>query len=225
MKKTNAVIDTLRWFQEPGLLAARETDIIAAVGEPSFEFSDAFALADSFHVHVKVADVARLPVEKFHAVGGIFDNGHEGYLKYRFPDGLNMIFSSVPIAQDDYAESEQNPRVYPFVDHIGIDLRQETDVVREAFGRLPNKAEQLGWGHIPQGGKTRPVYCCHIEVAAKHWIYPTRSLTTSGIPLEFAFGTLKFNDFKSGCDLRPSSPVIMAQSFGATQHSPRYPRA
>ena len=217
MKKTGAVSDTLTWFQEPKIISGKEAAIVRSVFEPCFEFSEAISLADSIHVHVKVADVAALPVNKFEAIGGVFDNGHDGYVKYRFPDGLNLIFSTVPIAQDDLAETPENRRQYPFVDHIGIDLRQETETVRSVFGNVPRHAGQLGWGHIPQGGKRRPVYCCHIEVSAKHWVYPPAKPVGAGIPLEFAFGPLKFNDFKAGCDLRPSSPVYTVAPVASAQ--------
>jgi hypothetical protein len=100
----------------------------------------------------------------------------------------------------------------PFVDHIGIDLREESDIVRAGFKKLSNRADELGWGHIAQGGKGRPVYCCHIEVAEKRWIYPPPRPNGSGIPLEFAFGPLKMNDFKAGCDLRPSMPALREAS-------------
>jgi hypothetical protein len=84
--------------------------------------------------------------------------------------------------------------------------------VRAGFKKLSNRADELGWGHIAQGGKGRPVYCCHIEVAEKRWIYPPPRPNGSGIPLEFAFGPLKMNDFKAGCDLRPSMPALREAS-------------
>ncbi|MCW5560186.1 MAG: hypothetical protein KIT22_20400, partial [Verrucomicrobiae bacterium] len=132
-----------------------------------------------------------------------------GYENYRFPDGVNAIFSSIPVAQDNLAETPENRRPRPHLDHLGIDLRQEQEPVKAGFDAVPERAGDLGWGHIPQGGKGRPVYCCHIEVAEKHWVYPPEGAGHAGIPLEFAFGHLKTNAFKAGCDLRPSSPVLL----------------
>ena len=100
---------------------------------------------------------------------------------------------------------------------MGIDLRRENDIVKSGFDHVPNRADALGWGHIPQGGKGRPVYCCHIEVAAKHWVYPPDGAAGPGIPLEFAYGLLKSNGAKAGCDLRPSSPVIHLASSAKAQ--------
>jgi alkylhydroperoxidase/carboxymuconolactone decarboxylase family protein len=79
--------------------------------------------------------------------------------------------------------------------------------VREAFDTLPGIADTLRWSHASQGGPDRPVYCCHVEVAAKHWLFPPEENGHPGIPLEFAYGALKVNPDKSGCDLRPADPA------------------
>jgi len=208
MHKTPAVSSTMEWLHEAGLLSTAEQQIAACMFEPSFEFAAAMLLADSIHLHIRVDDTDALPVDEFLAHGAEFDHGQPGYVKYRFPDGVNAIFSSIPVAQDNLAETDENRRPRPHLDHLGIDLRRENDFVKSGFDQLPARADALGWGHIPQGGKGRPVYCCHIEVAAKHWIYPTEDAVVRGIPLEFAYGPLKSNGAKAGCDLRPSAPVI-----------------
>jgi hypothetical protein len=198
----------MTWLHEAGLLSPVELKIAESMFEPGFQFADALQLADSIHLHIRVDDTDALPVDDFAAKGGRFDHGKRGYVKYRFHDGVNAIFSSIPVAQDNLAETEDYRRPRPHLDHIGIDLRREEESVKSGFDHVPRSADALGWGHIPQGGKGRPVYCCHIEVAAKHWVYPPEGVETPGIPLEFAYGPLKTNEFKAGCDLRPAAPVV-----------------
>lgn len=217
MKKTPAIDSTLDWFESQAMLSSRERSLVESLFSPCFEFAPAMSEADSIHVHIRVDDTAELPQIAFQQKGGTLDNGQPGYVKYRFPDGLNMIFSHIPVAQDNLAETEENRRPRPYVDHLGIDLRREDDEVKNAFDEVPNAAGTLGWGHIPQGGKGRPVYCCHIEVGAKHWVYPPNDPESGGVPLEFAFGPLKTNGNKAGCDLRPSSPVTHLASIAKEQ--------
>ena len=212
MRRTESIVRTLGFFREQGRLSADECHIILGLFEPGFEFADAVTLADSIHVHMRVDDTDALPRREFERHGGAFDHGQPGYVKYCFPDGLNMIFSTIPVAQDNLAETEDNRRPRPYVDHLGIDLRQDTDSVRRRFDLVPEQADALNWGHIPQGGVSRPVYCCHVEVAAKHWVYPPDGPTARGIPLEFAFGLLKSSGDRAGCDLRPSAPVVFHRS-------------
>ena len=70
----------------------------------------------------------------------------------------------------------------------------------------PAIAAQRGWAHAGQGGPGKAVFCCHVEVAQKHWLFPAEAVGASAIPMEFAFGPLKVNPGQSGCDLRPSDP-------------------
>ena len=210
MRLTPAVASTLSWLVEIGLLKLPELRHVQVLFEPCFEFAEAVRLAESIHLHLKVEDTERLPMAEFARRGGVLANGRPGYGKHCFPDGLNLIYSTIPIAQDDLAETPEQMRPRPFLDHIGIDLREESEAVRAGFASLQQRADELGWGHIPQGGKGRPVFCCHIEVAAKRWVYPPGGPKGSGIPLEFAFGPLRVSDLKAGCDLRPSSPLVPA---------------
>lgn len=208
MHKTSDVTQSMDWLHNAGLLSAEELRTASSMFEPGFEFAQAIELAESIHLHIRVDDTDALPAEEFIRQGAAFDHGKTGYIKYCFPGGVNAIFSSIPVAQDNLAETGQNRRPRPHLDHMGIDLRRESEDVKSSFDHLPEHAGELGWGHIPQGGKGRPVYCCHIEVGAKHWIYPPDGSSIRGIPLEFAYGPLKTNDFKAGCDLRPSAPVV-----------------
>jgi hypothetical protein len=90
---------------------------------------------------------------------------------------------------------------------VGLDLRREIGVVRAAFEDAPEIARRAGWAHTPQGGAGRPVACCHVLVAAKHWVYPPPGGPTWTWPVELAFGPLRFQDGEAmGCDLRPIDP-------------------
>lgn len=214
MKKTSEVTDSMAWLHRAGLLNDAELITAGSLFEPCFEFAETIHLADSIHLHIRVDDTDALPVEDFLTQGAVFDHGQPGYVKYRFPGGVNAIFSSIPVAQDNLAETPENRRPRPHLDHMGIDLRREEEPVRTGFDHIPDKADTLGWGHIPQGGKGRPVYCCHIEVAAKHWVYPPKGTGGKAVPLEFAYGPLKSNGAKAGCDLRPAAPVPHATAAG-----------
>src|SRR5262249_50988436 len=73
--------------------------------------------------------------------------------------------------------------------------------------RRPDRAGEVGWRHVPQGGEGQPVYCCHTEVSGKHWVYPVAGEAGQTRPIEFAFGALEIHDSKMGCDLRPIDPA------------------
>jgi hypothetical protein len=169
-------------------------------------------LANSLHLHVKVDDTAKLPHDQLAALGGEIENQRDGYIKYTFGGGLNFIASSIPIAEEDtLAEHPEVTVAYPtppkpHLDHVGVDLRRETGMVRARFDDIPTIAGRIGWAHVRQGGRGRAVHCCHTHVAEKHWVYP---LTHDGAftrPLEFAYGPLVVSAETSGCDLRPIDP-------------------
>jgi len=210
MHLTPSVSETIHLLKEAELLTSQEVGATLAMFEPCFEFAEALQNADSIHIHIRVDNTDTVPRDRFLAEGGKLDHEQPGYVKYRFPNGVNAIFSSIPVAQDDLAE---NRRPRPHLDHLGIDMRREEEQVKSGFARVAERASELGWGHIPQGGKGRPVYCCHIEVAAKHWVYPPKGAAGVGIPLEFAYGPLKTNGAKAGCDLRPSAPVVQSAAM------------
>lgn len=152
-------------------------------------------------------DTHQLPINQFFHAGARLDHQKDGFVKYRFPGAINAIFSHIKVSQEELLETETTRRPRPFLDHIGFDLREETDPVRQAFDALPDIADTLHWNLASQGGPGRPVYCCHVEVAEKHWLYPPDENGHHGIPLEFAYGPLKVNPDKSGCDLRPADPA------------------
>ena len=171
-----------------------------------FPFSDSMAICESLHIHVKVDDTTALPVDHLHAAGCERDYAKEGFVKYHFPGSVNLIFSSIVIAQDELTETCNNRRQRPFLDHFGIDLRDESSSTKATFNQVPEISSRLGWEKVTQGEEGAGVHCCHVEVSEKHWVFPCGDAPQPHIPMEFAFGKLKINDVEGGCDLRPMSP-------------------
>jgi alkylhydroperoxidase/carboxymuconolactone decarboxylase family protein len=206
LRNNDEAIASLKALQECGLLNGREIEIVNRLGASDTPLDSAIKLAETVHLHIKVDDTHQLPINQFFDAGARLDHQKDGFVKYRFPGAVNAIFSHIKVSQDELLETEANRRPRPFLDHIGIDLRDETTAVRQTFDSLPGVAGTLNWAHASQGGPDRPVYCCHVEVAEKHWLYPPDEGENTGIPLEFAYGALKVNPDKMGCDLRPANP-------------------
>ena len=91
-----------------GLLAPAE---LAAVQQvmTDVQIRPAIALAESVHLHIKVDDTERLPQAGMEALGARLDHGREGFVKFRFPGGLNVIFSHIAVSADDLQESPALP--------------------------------------------------------------------------------------------------------------------
>ena len=206
LRNSDEATASLKTLQDCGLLTSREIEVVNRLGNPETPLARSVELAETVHLHIKVNDTHQLPINQFFAAGARLDHQKDGFVKYRFPGAVNAIFSHIKVSQDELVETPQNRRPRPFLDHIGIDLRDETAPVRQTFDALPEVAAKLGWAHASQGGKDRPVYCCHVEVAEKHWLYSPDENEHAGIPLEFAYGPLKVNPDKMGCDLRPANP-------------------
>jgi alkylhydroperoxidase/carboxymuconolactone decarboxylase family protein len=204
--RKDKVAHVLNFFQDLRLVSAEESRSIASLFEPSSAFLPQLAMADSIHLHVKVEDTAQLPHDAIRNAGGRVESEQTGYVKYTFPAGVNMIFSSIPVAEDDRLVGESPPSK-PFLDHAGIDLRRQNADVRKAFDAIPEIGRHAGWRHVPQGGGGRAVYCCHTQVNEKHWLYPPRKSKEFVRPLEFAFGPLVLHAESMGCDLRPIDPA------------------
>ncbi len=162
---------TLSHFEAFGLINQAEIEEALSLLDPSFPFFAAMRVADSLHLHIKVDDVGRLPHERILALGVTPENARPGYIKYPFPGGINMIFSSIPVAEEDQLPDVPPPSK-PCVDHFGIDLRREIGLVRALFEDTPAVARRAGWPTKSQGGGGRLVYCCHATVAEKYWVYP-----------------------------------------------------
>lgn len=213
----------LDFFQEMDLLSASDAHRVLWFFRPEFPFRAQLELADSVHVHVKVPDTARLPRDAIVNAGATPQSEQEGYVKYAFAAGVNLIFSSIPVAEDDRL-ADAAPILQPFLDHAGIDIRKESAEARERFDSVVELAGRHGWRHVAQGGAGRAVYCCHTQVSEKHWVYPPRALSAWTRPLEFAFGPLVVNSGKAGCDLRPIDPARLSASrpdCGAPPHDVR----
>src|SRR5262249_29262541 len=82
-------------FRDMRLVSAAESDQVMHLFSPNFPLFAAARLADSIHLHVKVDDVAALPLAKIEALGTRAENARDGYVKFSFAGGINMIFSSI----------------------------------------------------------------------------------------------------------------------------------
>lgn len=199
----HAFAPTTEFFCDQRLPTADERRQILWLLDDDIPFADVVRAADSVHVHVKVEDVAALPHRQIRGLGVAPENEAAGYVKYRFPGGINMIFSSIAVAADDLIDGAVTG-AKPFMDHAGLDIRREEPVNRAIFDAVAERAVALGWRTVTQDG---PVHCCHTEVAVKHWVYPPACLTNWRRPLEIAFGALKLLGTAMGCDLRPMDPA------------------
>jgi diadenosine tetraphosphatase ApaH/serine/threonine PP2A family protein phosphatase len=195
---------TLDSFRQLGLVSSEEASEAMSLLDPGFPFFAAVRVADSVHVHVKVDEVDDLPHGRIVALGTSAENARPGYVKYPFPGGINLIFSSIPVAEEDQLGPPAKSK--PFVDHYGIDLRRETGLVRALFEDSVGIARRAGWPGKAQGGAGRLVYCCHSTVAEKFWVYPPPDGSRWTRPLEFAYGPLQISQEMNGCDLRPVDP-------------------
>jgi diadenosine tetraphosphatase ApaH/serine/threonine PP2A family protein phosphatase len=209
---------TLDRAYELGLISRAEITEVLGLVDPAFPWFASVRLADSVHVHVEVADVAALPRV---ALGGTCENERPGYLKLSYPGGLNLIFSSIPVAEEDLLAEPRPPK--PFVDHLGVDLRREIGVVRAAFDDAPELARRAGWATKSQGGNGRAVFCCHAQVTQKSWVYPPPDAPRWTKPIELAFGPLVIGTEMNGCDLRPIDPKHPAANQPGDDHAELLP--
>ena len=207
MLSRDQVEQTLNLARTLALLDDGAAAEVLAVFDGASPFRDALDAAQCMHAHIKVDDTATLPRTRLLAHGAAIDNEKEGYVKFAYPSGMNLIFSSIKVAQDELGETPAQRRARPFLDHFGIDLRDEAAAVRSAFDRIPAIADLHGYPRASQGQPGKAVFCCHVSVAEKHWVYPTRA-SKRLVPVEIAFGPLVINGKASGCDLRPSDPSI-----------------
>ena len=99
--RADKVRHTLDFFRDIDLLPAADVERILWLFAPAFPFRAQLESADSIHVHVKVADTERLAHDAILNAGGRPESVQAGYLKYAFAAGVNLIFSSIPVAEDD----------------------------------------------------------------------------------------------------------------------------
>jgi len=131
--------------QRLGLATPCEASAAESLFALSFPFSKQLAAAQSIHVHVKVDDTAELPRTSLEADGAQLDYEKEGFVKFKLDGGVNLIFSSIPVAQDELVESECSRRPRPFVDHFGIDLRDEAEDTKATFDAIVCAAQTAGF--------------------------------------------------------------------------------
>jgi diadenosine tetraphosphatase ApaH/serine/threonine PP2A family protein phosphatase len=84
---------TLEKFRKLGLVSEEEVRESLSLLDPGFPFFGAMRLADTVHLHVKVDDVDDLPFSRILDLGSEIENERPGYVKFRFPGGLNLICS------------------------------------------------------------------------------------------------------------------------------------
>lgn len=193
-------------FRDLRLLTLAESEEVLRLLDPAFPFFAATRLAESIHLHVKVDDVRTLPHDRILALGTHAENARQGYVKYPFEGGVNLIFSDIDVAEEDLLPPQWERRARPFLDHAGVDMREESGLSRASFDEVASTAQRIGWAHVPQGGRGQPVFCCHVAISAKHWVYPPQEGSPFTRPVEFAYGPLEVRGEASGCDLRPIDP-------------------
>jgi hypothetical protein len=195
----------LSFFADRGLLSDEEISLIPGMFDAGFAFADAMAIAESVHVQVKIDDLAALPHEEIVGHGVTAERSAPGFQKYGFSGGLAVIFTSGPIAEEDLIPGAVT-RSLPFVDHFGIDLREDSERSRDIYAGLPAACAQAGWRTVRQGGPDSPVRGCYCEVPEKRWVFPPDGADGHGRPIEFAFGELETFNYDVGCDYRPIDP-------------------
>jgi hypothetical protein len=200
-----AFASTLGFFSGLGLLSRSEPEQVLSVLDEGFEFAEAIRFSESVHVHVEVDSVKDLPDEEIqrNGVSSITRYEEPDMVKYSYPGGINIIFSAFTISQEDLIEGGA-VRPKPFVDHLGVDLRDESAATRAVFDAIPQRAAEVGWRHVHQAA---PLYCCYTACGEKHWVYPTETAHGGLRPIEFAFGSLREFDSNMGCDYRPIDPA------------------
>lgn len=198
---TNQLNGLLDFFNSADLLPGNAKKYLEEMNDSSFTFYKQLLAADSIHLHIKVADTAALPHDEIMRHGAEAQNAKDGYIKYAFPNGYNFIFSSIPVSEEERAGLATFS--YPHLDHIGIDIRDESAEAYDIYNAIPAIATEHEWPVKKQGGEGKKVYCCHVQVNEKYWVYPQQH-----VYYEFAFGKLLVSEEVFGCDLRPVDPAL-----------------
>jgi hypothetical protein len=195
---------TMSLFSSLALLSRPEVEQVLSLLDRDFEFAEIMSFAESVHVHVEVDNIEDLPVREIErsGVSSIDRYQKPDMVKYSYNGGINVIFSAFPISQDDLIAGGGLTK--PFVDHLGVDLRDESADTRAIFNTIPERAVAVGWRHVHQAA---PLYCCYTACSEKHWVYPPTPARPGYRPIEFAFGALRKFDSNMGCDYRPIDPA------------------
>jgi hypothetical protein len=209
MLEPTAFAPALSFFTRHGLISDQEAELVFGMFDPNFAFASALTIAQSIHVQVKVDNVDALPqdeIEELMDPGAAAERSAPGFRKYGFAGGMAVIFTSGPIAEEDLIPGAVTRRL-PFVDHFGIDLREDSERSRDVYTQIPLVAMQAGWRTVRQGAPESPVRGCYCEVLEKMWVFPPDGPGGTGRPIEFAFGELKVFNEDVGCDYRPIDPA------------------
>ncbi len=200
MKINNIRLKTLfSLLEEQQLLDKEELPAVHDVAEESFPFTEQVATAASVHFHIHVNNIEELPHELLQSHTGKIVNKAGGYIKYEFDDGINFIFSHIPVAQKEKVIRAGD---HAYLDHIGIDIRSDEKPAYIVFQQIPAVSAQYDYLFSRQGDGKEAVKCCHMQVKEKYWVYPNNKLN-----YEFAFGPLVIQEGGAfGVDLRPANP-------------------
>src|SRR5437773_596059 len=144
-----AIQHDLNLFTERGLLSDHEAAQALSIASGSIPFARALNNAESIHVHINADAVTDLPgeAELLQACGEAA--GDERERKFCFQSGLNVVLAIDPTAQDEFIVGAVT-QSKPYVDHLGVDLREESNDTRAIFDAIPSMAAEAGWRHIYQ---------------------------------------------------------------------------
>lgn len=188
----------LQMLKERNLMNDNEFGLAVQLADDSFPFLKQIELADSIHYHIHVRDIEDLPHDYFMDLGATVENRNVGYIKYRFPGAVSLIFSHIPVAQREMGKAPQDSC---YLDHIGIDIRSEDKPAYVVFQQIPSIAATNDFVFKRQGDGIEAVKCCHMQVKEKYWVYAGKDVN-----YEFAFGPLVVHQEGFGVDLRPANP-------------------
>lgn len=191
-----------------GLLSATEQHQIFDLLDPSFAFALAMGSAASIHAHIKLFDPNSVHHDALLDAGAIPSICMDGYVKYRFPGGVEVVFSSIPVAVEDLA-----PRRAlggrPFLDHLGVELNL-SHRAKAAFDAVPSLAAAEGWRHLAQG-HSHSHNVSPVKLGGKHWVFPGEVPTGTSRPVEFALRPLLAPEWNPDFEpLRPVDPLLAA---------------
>jgi hypothetical protein len=190
-----------------GLLSADEAMSVSSLAKNTFAFKPQLMIADSLHLHIHINDVTELPGTLLLEKIGIIVRQAKGYVKYAFEGGVHVIFSDIPVAEEENIGNGS----LPYLDHIGIDIRSDDKPAYLIFQQIPLICAEKDYLFKRQGDGRDNVGCCHMQVKEKYWVYPKERLN-----FEFAFGPLMISEIGFGVDLRPANPLVKVNDGAAT---------
>ncbi|NND75592.1 MAG: hypothetical protein HKN44_11360 [Ilumatobacter sp.] len=180
--------------------------VTGVLADPAFE--RAVQLATSVHLHSKVEQVAELPLADIRGWGVETERRTPGYVKFGFGAQVHLIFSELDDFEEAHLATFERPS-WPYLDHIGIDLRDRTEATAAAWHDLPDRLRAGGRAVVRQHG---PVLGCYAKVDDKIWAFSgDPAAQESEPPVEIALGPLALFDVTVGCTLRPKHPAAASR--------------